>query len=231
MITVLDILLLALAVAAVWKLRSVLGRRTGYERSAKPETSPTPSDIKKFPVAPKSILENQEKYPQDAKTTQTMIDEKAKKGLAAISRADKNFSPQDFLRGARLAYAMIIEAFAEGDVAQFKNLVQPNVAMRFQAEIERRADKNHVVSTKLTEITAERIMAASFEKDEAHITVEIESQQLSWTKDEEGRIIAGDPNTPRAMKDIWTFSRKTTAADPNWRLMATSAASPAAAGA
>ena len=229
MITVLDILLLALAVAAVWKLRSVLGRRTGYERSAKPETSPTPSDIKKFPSAQKSPLENKEKRPQDAKTIETMIDEKAKKGLAAIGRADKNFSPQDFLRGARIAYAMIIEAFAEGDIAQLKNLVQQNVAMRFQAEIERRADKNHVVSTKLAEITAEHITDASFETGEAHITVEIESQQLSWTKDEEGRIIAGDPNTPRAMKDIWTFSRKTSADDPNWRLMATSAA--AAAGA
>ena len=224
MITVLDILLLALAVAAVWKLRSVLGRRTGYERSAKPETSPTPSGIKKFPSAQKSLLENKEKRPQDAKTIETMIDEKAKKGLAAIGRADKNFSPQDFLRGARIAYAMIIEAFAEGDIAQLKNLVQQNVAMRFQAEIERRADKNHVVSTKLAEITAEHITGASFEKGEAHITIEIESQQLSWTKDEEGRIIAGDPNTPRAMKDIWTFSRKTSAADPNWRLMATSAA-------
>ena len=224
MITVLDILLLALAVAAVWKLRSVLGRRTGYERSAKPETSPTPSGIKKFPSAQKSLLENKEKRPQDAKTIETMIDEKAKKGLAAIGRADKNFSPQDFLRGARIAYAMIIEAFAEGDIAQLKNLVQQNVAMRFQAEIERRADKNHVVSTKLAEITAEHITGASFEKGEAHITVEIESQQLSWTKDEEGRIIAGDPNTPRVMKDIWTFSRKTSAADPNWRLMATSAA-------
>ncbi len=222
-ITIFDILLLALAVAAIWKLRSVLGRRTGYERSAEPEASSAPSAVEKLPTAQKSSSQHKKTTFQDIKHAENIIDKKAQQGLAAIARADKNFTPPDFLRGARLAYRIIIEAFAEGDMDKFKNLVQKNVAMRFEAEIERRADKNHIASAQLTEITGERIIDASFQQDEAHITVEIKSEQLSFTKDEEGRIIAGDPNTPRAMKDVWVFARKLSAEDLNWRLVATSA--------
>ncbi len=224
MMTVFDILLLALAVAAVWKLRSVLGRRTGYERSTKPETAKSEAALKDISLPPSSPVQQKiaQKYKfQDG--AEEKIDESAKEGLAAIVRADKNFTAESFLRGARAAYAMIIEAFAAGDMDKLKNLAKRNVAMRFQSEIERRADKQHVVSTKLTEISSSRITQASLDQEEAQITVEIHSQQLSWTKDEEGRIIAGDPNTPRAMKDLWTFSRSVSAEGPNWQLIATSA--------
>jgi predicted lipid-binding transport protein (Tim44 family) len=217
--TILDILLLALAVFAVWKLRQTFGRRTGFERNQK--TMPAEALLKHA----------KEAQPQQAelkveKSTKVIdeITEAAREAMQAIGEKDKNFSSKDFFKGARIAYKMIVEAFAKGDMEALKNLVRKNVAERFQAEIERRNHNHHSTKTKVKMIVAARIIKAISpvsDEDETQIMIEMESKQIAWTEDEEGRIIAGDPNTPRDMKDIWTFAKKLNSPNPNWFLVAT----------
>ena len=212
----LDILLLVLAIAVILKLRAVLGQRTGFERHRSTEFNPTPplEGSAPAPTTVQPLIVND-------------VEESARRVLDSLSARDKNFSVNEFLKGARIAYQMIVEAFAKGDMDVLKNLLKQNVAERFQAEIERRKDKNHTANTSVKKILRAHIITAVLktmdEKEEAQITVEMDSRQLAWVEDEEGRIISGDPNTPREMKDVWTFTRQINHDDPNWRLMATSA--------
>lgn len=221
--TILDILLLGGVFFAVWKLYSAFGRRQGFEQPEKPNL------MRQELQPPDALAAGAEKNKKDITLTQISkklneVLPEAQPLLQEIVKGDKSFSSRDFFKGARVAYKMIVEAFAKGDMEALKNLLRSNVAERFQAEIERRAHNNHQVSVEVQEITTAkivRVLVPKNESEDAQITLQLESQQLSWTKDEEGRIIAGDPNTPRTMKDIWTFAKKLNSPNPNWFLVAT----------
>ena len=51
------------------------------------------------------------------------------------------------------------------------------------------------------------------------------SELISATRSAAGEVVAGDPKRIKEVTDIWTFARDITAANPNWRLVATQAAS------
>ena len=55
----------------------------------------------------------------------------------------------------------------------------------------------------------------------AEITIKFVSELISVTKNADGAVIQGDPNHVFKATDIWTFSRDTKSADPNWRVSAT----------
>ena len=48
-------------------------------------------------------------------------------GFEKLAQADPAFSPREFLEGAKLAYEMIVEAFAKGDKPALKNLLSKEV--------------------------------------------------------------------------------------------------------
>ncbi|MEM6423499.1 MAG: TIM44-like domain-containing protein [Pseudomonadota bacterium] len=44
---------------------------------------------------------------------------------------------------------------------------------------------------------------------------------ITAVRDQENRIVEGDPNEIRRQTDVWTFSRVMGAPNPNWLLTAT----------
>src|ERR1019366_10653955 len=59
-------------------------------------------------------------------------------GLDAIAAAAPDFDPKHFLTGARAAYEMIVNAYAEGDRRTLKNLLSREVYDGFEAAITER---------------------------------------------------------------------------------------------
>ncbi|MGO7719087.1 Tim44/TimA family putative adaptor protein, partial [Rhizobium johnstonii] len=59
----------------------------------------------------------------------------AKASLRALNKADPAFSPKEFLNGARMAYEMIVMAYADGDRKTLKNLLSSEVYDGFDAAI------------------------------------------------------------------------------------------------
>ncbi len=216
-LTLFDILLAVGALAVLLKLRSVLGRRTG----PRPGPAGKPVRARPAPVLPPAARAAQSAAPLAA-TPQ--IHERARAGLGQIARADRNFRGEVFLAGAAKAYEMVIAAFAKGDLKILGRLVSAEVLARFRQVIEERAVQQHEAGAAVCEMTGARIMEAALEDRMARIAVRFESRQISWVKDGEGRIIAGDPGQARAMSDLWTFRRDLRARDPNWQVVATAAA-------
>ena len=81
-------------------------------------------------------------------------------GLDAIVGADADFDAKHFLTGARAAYEMIVNAFAEGDRRTLKNLLSREVYDGFEAAITEREKRGETVESRFVSIDNAEITAA-----------------------------------------------------------------------
>lgn len=204
----------AIAVFVILKLRSVLGTRTGFEKKNEPY-APADRGDKVIPLPDR----RQPEAPPASKPEPAMD-----AGTAAVRRADPSFDPERFVEGAKMAFEMIVTAFAKGDEKALEPLLAPNVYESFAADIRRRREAGETRETTVAGIRQARIDQARLEGREARVTVLIVSEQINVTRDREGNVIDGDPKTAETVSDLWTFARDTRSRDPNWQLVETAAA-------
>ena len=81
-------------------------------------------------------------------------------GLDAIAAADPDFDAKHFLTGARAAYEMIVNAYAEGDRRTLKNLLSREVYDGFDAAIAEREKRGETVESRFVSIDNAEITAA-----------------------------------------------------------------------
>jgi predicted lipid-binding transport protein (Tim44 family) len=222
------IFFLIAAVVIFFQLRNVLGRRTGSERPPfDPYTaSRTEKDATQKPENVVSLP--RKRLPgETAAETYAAIDAFAKpdtdlnKGLRTVKDNDPSFEPKGFVDGAKMAYEMIVMAYADGDRKTLKNLLSREVFDGFVAAIGDREAKAEKVQSSFVGIDKADIVSAEMKGGEAHITLRIVSELISATRDKAGAVIDGDPETVAEVKDVWTFARDTRSRDPNWKLVAT----------
>jgi predicted lipid-binding transport protein (Tim44 family) len=235
----------AIAVFLAWKLYSVLGRRTGNERSVDPFATPPnqpgangpkalgkPGDAPARPATgdrkPENAAVAQPEERQMARREQRQLEavinqapEPARKGLEAIRGADPEFDMVGFLAGAKVAFEMILQAFAAGDTNALKPLLASDVLQNFSAAIGARQRDKLTVKFTLVGIISVEVLDAELKGPDARIKLRFNSEQVNVTQDPEGRIVEGHPNEVATIVDIWTFSRPVTSRDPNWMLIAT----------
>jgi len=226
------IFFLVAAVVIFLQLRNVLGRRTGNERPPfDPYTAGRSREAANGAAKP---AENVVSLPRkrsgaEADEAYAPIDAFAKpgtdlnKGLRAIRDADQSFEPKSFVDGAKMAYEMIVMAYADGDRKTLKNLLSKEVYDGFVAAISERESRSEKIQSSFVGIDKADIVAAEMKGSEAHVTLRIVSELISATRDKAGAVIDGDPETVAEVKDVWTFARDTTTRDPNWKLVATEA--------
>jgi len=214
-----------------WRLYSVLGRRTGQEKPFDPFRSKEPEAPTSLPErdsSPRRVPEpaaRPERGDRDRRKLEAAIagvTGDARRGLDEIRGADPKFDPVDFVAGARVAFEMIVGAFAQGDSKALRPLLNDQVYGNFAGAIEDRSRDKQKLETTLVGILSADVAAAELAKgDEARVTVKFVSQQINVTKDQEGRIVDGDPSEVANITDIWTFARFVKSRDPNWVLVAT----------
>ncbi|MBD8891504.1 Tim44/TimA family putative adaptor protein [Roseibium litorale] len=232
-----NIIFLALAVFIIYRLRSVLGKRTGNERPPfDPYTKPDKQDQPK----PQNVGDNVVQLPGQqsappaaedvARSNDVVIEKVAPAGsalneaLRQILSADRSFEPQPFIEGAKAAYEMIVTAFADGDKKALKGLLSKEVYEGFVSAIEDRERRGERIESTFVGIDKAEIVEAALKGARAQVTVKVQSELISATRDKSGAIIDGDPNKVTEVIDIWTFERDTTSRDPNWKLVATESA-------
>jgi predicted lipid-binding transport protein (Tim44 family) len=224
------IFFLIAAVVIFFQLRNVLGRRTGNERPPfDPYTAARskPQDANGKPENVVSLPQRKRAPGEPAEDAYVAIDAFAKpgtdlnKGLRAIKDADASFEPKGFVEGAKMAYEMIVMAYADGDRKTLKNLLSREVFDGFVAAIADREGRSEKIQSSFVGIDKADIVSAEMKGGEAHVTLRIVSELISATRDKAGEVIDGDPETVAEVKDVWTFARDTRSKDPNWKLVAT----------
>jgi predicted lipid-binding transport protein (Tim44 family) len=212
----LDIVLIAVAGFVLFRLYTVLGRRTGHERP--PQES---LRLSRTPEAP-AREDNVVAMPPRAEIIDGRPADPVARGLMDIKLADKTFETEHFLAGSRQAYEMIVTAFAGGDRGTLKLLLSDEVYRAFDGAVAaREAAKEHTQFT-FVGFKDAKIVQAVLKGRAAEITVAFGAQFISATLDEAGAVVEGSLTTVRDVTDVWTFSRDTRARDPNWTLVATS---------
>lgn len=222
---------LAIAVVIFFRLRSVLGKRTGHERPpfdpySAPEQGNEDSDsggdkVVTLPTARARM--GQDIDPDEQIGGVVKPGSAVETALKTLLSADPHFNAREFVDGARMAYEMIITAFASGDKAALQPLLDSDVFNGFVGAIDERSAAGETVDFTFIGLDKSDIVEAELAGKIAQITMRFKSQLITVTKDSDGRVIDGDPTEVTEMTDIWTFARDTGADDPNWKLVATEA--------
>ena len=188
-----DIILLAMIAGfIILRLRNILGKKTGHEDKVFSDFSD-----KKF--------ENFKK--QSVKSEKTNKDE--------ILEGNNK---KEFLNGANIAYESIITAFAKEDVKKLKLLLTSNMAKSFEDAIIQRKKDN--MKSELTFIGIKESQLEKYEKikNEFFATVKIVSEIISVKKNNEDKVIEGNPDKIKTVTDYWKFSKSVFSKNPNWYL-------------
>jgi predicted lipid-binding transport protein (Tim44 family) len=235
-----NIIILAVAVIIFFRLRAVLGTRTGNEKPFDPfagenddaqapsqdNVVPLPARNKPASINPPGSDDDEDEDEDERKPVWQGFARKGSavaKGIENLVKADNDFSPGEFLGGARMAYEMIVNAFAEGDKQALKPLLSREVYDGFAAAIDERKKLQHTLESKFVGINKADISKISIAGGDAQVSIKFVSDLITATLDEEGRVIDGDPSEIQQITDVWTFERPVNSRDPNWRLVATEA--------
>jgi predicted lipid-binding transport protein (Tim44 family) len=186
-----DIILLGMIAGfIILRLRSILGRKTGHESKIYPNFSERKFNIPKNEVKP--VNQNHE-----------LLEGKNKK---------------DFLKGAEVAYETILTSFAYGDLKNLKDLLTSSMSNNFIGAIEAR--NNEKIKSEFTFIGVKESSVEKYEKvrDDIFATVKFVAEVISVKKDNDNKIIEGNPDKIKFVTDVWKFTRNIKNKSPNWYL-------------
>ncbi|MEM6679536.1 MAG: Tim44/TimA family putative adaptor protein [Pseudomonadota bacterium] len=209
----------AVAAFILYRLRSVIGTRTGYE--APPEQmrprGPRPVD---------TDAEGQEPVVEpvpDVHVDDMSLPPETREAVAAMRATEPDFSLDEFMGGARQAYEMVLMAYEEGDRDLLRDLLAPDVYSAFVGVIDEREAEGLTVEARFIGVRDIRVETVTFDQEtsEADVTLRFTGELITAVRDSENRIVEGDPNEIRRQTDVWTFSRVMGAPNPNWLLTAT----------
>lgn len=212
-----EILVFAVIAGVIlFRLYTVLGRRTGHE-------APPPERFRLSGNAPAGAAkDNVVALPSRSEPIAERPADPVARGLFDIKLADRGFDADHFVSGARHAYELIVTAFARGDRAQLRPLLGGEVFAAFDAVIAGREQRKEHVEFTFVGFKDVKIVHAALKDRSAEITLAIGAQFISATLASDAKLLEGDAKSVRDVTDVWTFARDIRSRDPNWLLVATS---------
>ncbi len=198
-----------IAAFLVLRLRSILGKRTGFEGAplpaAKPGAAAPVIDGSAEPLAPAA-----RPLPPPASA--------AGQALAAMQAADRRFDATKFIAGAEAAFRVIVTAFASGDRARLKPLLGEATYDAFNAAISAREAAGETHHTEIREILQAEVREAVLQGKQATIVLHFISRQVNYTTARDGAVVTGT-DAVTEIADLWSFARTLGQPDLSWRLV------------
>ncbi|MBU2084905.1 MAG: Tim44/TimA family putative adaptor protein [Alphaproteobacteria bacterium] len=194
---VIEVLVLAaVALIVLSRLYMALGRGGNDRPVQRPSTSTAPSE--------NNLAELAERRERRVNAERPIFTGPAASGLEDIYNADNSFSVSGFMQGAKSAYTMIVGAFAKGDRAALRPLLDDDVYEAWDAAITAR-ETNGDKTFELLRVRRAEIESAELDGNTARVVVRYEAE-------------LGDGEITRTAKELWTFMRNVKGSDPNWIL-------------
>lgn len=210
-----DIVLFGMVAAfLILRLRSILGRRTGFE--GRP-----PQPMQQAGLRPVGPVIDARAEPVAPPTQRPLPDPASPLGqaLGRIQGADRSFDPARFLDGAEKAFGIIVTAFAAGDRVTLRSLLSDDTYSAFEQAIAAREAAGQTQVTEIRSMEHVSIEEANLHGSVASVGVRFVSDQVSYTRDSNGRVELGTEAVTE-ITDVWTFERDLSNRDPTWRLVA-----------
>ena len=160
------IIFAAIAAFIIYRLRSVLGKRTGFQKKTTDH---------------KPLYEEQDKKEEIGKIP-SLLDNELK--LENVYKKINNFDHKQFLDGAKKAFEIIITSFNNGDKKTLKDLVSKDVYLAFEKAID---NKTNNPSSQFYSLIIDSVEDAKVENNIISISINFVSEQM--INDDEGKII------------------------------------------
>ena len=160
-----DIIIFAvIAVFIIYRLRSVLGKRTGFQKNTK-EKQFIEKDLEETKIKTPQLRENEKK-------------------LEAVYEKIPSFEHRVFLEGAKKAFEIIISAYNKGDKKTLRNLVANDVYLAFEQSID---SSSNNPDSQFFSLVIDGVDDAKVESGKVTIAVNFISEQILG--DNEERVI------------------------------------------
>tara|TARA_B100001758_G_C18124494_1_gene460536 strand:- start:70 stop:648 length:579 start_codon:yes stop_codon:yes gene_type:complete len=150
----------AIAVFIIYRLRSVLGKRTGFQKTIVTENSEKPKTKEENTIP--SLKENEQKF-------------------ELVYKKVQNFDHKVFLDGAKKAFEIIITAFNNGDKKTLKSLVSKDVYTAFVSAID---SSSNNPNSQFYSLVVDSIEDAKAENGKITISVRFISEQMIDNKED-----------------------------------------------
>lgn len=204
-----DIIIFALIAGfLVLRLRSVLGKKTGFEKKDTAILS-----VK----APSFLTNHKNKVPQTVEPpkpktefTFPVASTETGKTLQQINQLDSSFVPQKFLEGTEIVFRKVLTAFAKGDKQTLQSMLLPEAYTVFESAITRRQEEQEVQKIEIKLIHSIAVNKAQIldelSEKKAIIEVKIVSDQVNCVFDKDKNPIIGTESVTEFI-DFWVFER------------------------
>jgi predicted lipid-binding transport protein (Tim44 family) len=209
-----NIVIGACAAFIILRYGAMLGEKTGRDADGQP-----PRPLQEF----ERVIQLPER--DRAATVIPIVPEKDYGALnetfAGMRAVDRQFTPEEFLNGARAAFEMVVEAFNTADRETLKMLLSKEIYAEFDAALKAQEEEKRSRFTTLIAITEAKVAEAKLQGNKAQLTVDFVSEQVILLRDEQGNVIEGDPSHQEAIEDQWVFERNLASSDPAWKIIET----------
>lgn len=197
-----NFLLIVAAITVLLWLKSVLGQRTGFERSEK--------QIEILPPNPKPLVQQKPTAKVIEVDWNKDLASSASSGLDELLNIQPDFDVRHFLNGAKAAHEIILVAFANGDKKTLKPLLNKSVLDSFVSAIDENQKVERTNPFKFVGVKTAKITAIGIEKKIVSIGVNFESE-----------IVSGNEKAVTTQNEYWVFERELSSENPNWKLAST----------
>ncbi len=158
-----DIIIFAvIAIFIIYRLRSVLGKRTGFQKKTNQQEF-TKKEQKTEPEKIPQLKEGEQKF-------------------ETVYRQVDSFDHKVFLEGAKKAFEIIITSFNKGDKKTLKSLVSKNVYAAFEVAIDSGSNNPN---SQFYSLVVDGVEDAKVENDKIVIAVNFISEQILSDNEED----------------------------------------------
>ncbi len=214
------IILAAVAVFILLRLYGVLGQQVGRDESQTPRDTSFDSNSKVIELTPKQ-LERATTQPPEEDTGDELLPDDVKDGVTSIRKHDAQFRMDEFLEGAKVAFEMVLEAFAKDDQPTLKSLLSKDIYAEFAEALKTRKAQATYTETTLVSILETTPKFVQVKDRKAQISVFFLSEQIQVERDDKGVAVENTTSAIEQVEDVWIFQRDLRSANPNWQIIDT----------
>jgi predicted lipid-binding transport protein (Tim44 family) len=208
------LVLAAIAVFLILRLKNVLGTREGFEKPPIPAPTPQRSGPAFEVIEGGPDLDITDHF--DEGTAQA-------RALAEMKRIEPSFNVTDFLAGGRGAYEMIVMGYETGELDSIKPFLSGEIYESFVDGVAAREDQGLKIEANFIGVREMQLESVTLDPDtkEAELTLRFVAELTQAVLNAEGEVVEGSLTDAKKQKDTWVFARHMGSDDPNWFLVST----------
>tara|TARA_B100001175_G_scaffold308477_1_gene308946 strand:+ start:1370 stop:1966 length:597 start_codon:yes stop_codon:yes gene_type:complete len=188
-----DIILLAMIAGFIFlRLRTILGKRTGFEGKSSPQFEEVLKKVKSDIVT---------KVKED-------FDDKAQKEFLNGAKIAYETIITDFSDN-------------DNKITTSKALLNNEIYNQFNEALKERNKRGHYAEITFIGVNSAVIKEHKKIGKILNVTVDFIAEVITCIKDKDKNIVSGDPEKIKKIYDTWVFSRDITSINPNWQLVNT----------